>query len=141
NGGLAVMTEDAANNGSPHGAPVEQAPAHGPGDVDLAAALEAARREAAENWDRYLRAAAELDNLRKRTAREVENARKFGAERLAHALLPVRDSLEAAVASAGTVDLETLIEGQRAILRLLDEALEEGAIKVIDPLGEPFDPT
>src|SRR5690606_19581151 len=92
-------------------------------------------------WDRYLRAAAELDNLRKRTAREVENARKFGAERLAHALLPVRDSLEAAVASAGTVDLETLIEGQRAILRLLDEALEEGAIKVIDPLGEPFDPT
>ena len=57
--------------------------------------LEALRREADEQRDRCLRVAAELDNLRKRSAREVESARKFGAERLAQAILPVRDSIEA----------------------------------------------
>ena len=63
-------------------------------------ALEALRREADEHRDRYLRLAAEVDNVRKRGAREVELARKFGAEKLAQALLPVRDSLEAGLASA-----------------------------------------
>ena len=57
--------------------------------------LEALRREAEEQRDACSRVAAELDNFRKRSAREVEAARKFGAERLAQAILPVRDSLEA----------------------------------------------
>ena len=57
--------------------------------------LEALRREADEHRDRYLRTAAELDNFRKRSARELDAARKFGAERLAQAILPVRDSVEA----------------------------------------------
>ena len=55
--------------------------------------LEAVRREADEHRDRHLRAVAELDNFRKRSAKEIEAARKFGAERLAQAILPVRDSL------------------------------------------------
>jgi molecular chaperone GrpE len=107
------------------------------GDADL----EALRRQADENWAKYLRAVAELDNLRKRNARELENARKFGAERLAQTLLPVRDSIEAALAAADTVDVATLLEGERATLRLLDDALTGAGIREIDPLGESFDPT
>lgn len=103
--------------------------------------IETLRRKAEDNWSQYLRAVAEIDNLRKRNARELENARKYGAEKLAQALLPVRDSIEAALASADTVDVKTLLEGERATLRLLDEALALAEIREIDPQGEAFDPT
>jgi molecular chaperone GrpE len=103
-------------------------------------ALGALRREADEHRDRYLRAAAELDNLRKRSAREVELARKFGAERLAQAILPVRDSLQAGLAAAEKVGQGALLEGVRATARLLDEAFAGAGIREIDPKGQPFDP-
>jgi molecular chaperone GrpE len=116
-------------------------------DADAEAAvddeIESARAEAAENWNKYLRAVAEIDNLRKRHARDVENARRFGVERLAAGLLPVRDSLEAALKAAGdggSVDVATLLEGDRATLALLDQALDGAGIVEIDPEGEPFDP-
>lgn len=107
--------------------------------------VEDLRRQAEENWNKYLRAVAELDNLRKRGARDLENARRFGVERLAAAILPVRDSIEAGLKAAaeadpGTLDVTTLLEGERATLRLLDQALEAAAIREIDPVGEPFDP-
>jgi molecular chaperone GrpE len=103
--------------------------------------LEALRRQAEENWTQYLRAVAELDNYRKRSARELETARRYAAERLGQAVLPVRDSLEAALASAENVDVQTLLEGDRATLKLLDQAFESVGIREIDPAGEPFDPT
>lgn len=103
--------------------------------------IEALRRTAEENWNKYLRAVAELDNYRKRSARELETVRRYAAERLGQALLPVRDSMEAALASADNVDVKTLIEGERATLRLLDQALESVGIREIDPTGQPFDPT
>ena len=102
--------------------------------------LELAQREARENLDRYLRLAAELDNVRKRGARELENARKYGLERLGESLLPVRDSLAAGVANSEHADIEALLEGKRATLRLLDAALERAGITELDPEGEPFDP-
>jgi len=102
--------------------------------------LEALRREADENRDRHLRAVAELDNLRKRSAREVDAARKFGAERLAQAVLPVHDSLEAGMAAAEKAGETALLEGQRATLRLLDEAFNASGIREINPVGELFDP-
>ena len=102
--------------------------------------LELAQQEATENLERYLRLAAELDNVRKRGARELENARKYGLEKLARALLPVRDSLEAGVALADGADVEALLEGKRATLRLLDSALEQAGVAEFDPEGEPFDP-
>jgi len=103
-------------------------------------ALEALRREADEHRDGHLRAIAELDNLRKRSAREIDAARKFGAERLAQALLPVRDSLEAGLAAAETTGHGALFEGQRATLRLLEDAFTATGIREIDPKGLPFDP-
>jgi molecular chaperone GrpE len=103
-------------------------------------ALEALRREADEHRDRHLRVAAELDNLRKRSAREVELARKFGAERLAQAILPVRDSLEAGLVAAEKVGQGAVLEGFRATVRLLDEAFGAAGIREIAPHGQPFDP-
>ena len=102
--------------------------------------LEALRREVDENRDLYLRAVAEIDNIRKRSAREAEAARKFGAERLAQAILPVHDSLEAGLQATEKAGQTALLEGQRATLRLLDEAFNASGIREIDPLGEPFDP-
>jgi molecular chaperone GrpE len=122
-----------------NGNPSEQtAAAEIPGGVEPE--LEALRREADEHRDRHLRAVAELDNFRKRAAREVDAARKFGAERLAQAILPVRDSLEAGLAAAETSADAVMLEGQRATLRLLDEALAASGIREINPVGEPFDP-
>ena len=107
--------------------------------------IEVLRQQAAENWNNYLRAVAELDNLRKRNARELESARRYGIERFVAAILPVRDSLEAGLRAAqetdsSTADLGSLIEGERATLRLFDQALEAAGIIEIDPEGEPFDP-
>jgi molecular chaperone GrpE len=107
--------------------------------------IETLKAEAQENWNKYLRTVAEMDNLRKRNAREVENARKYGIERLVTAILPVRDSLEAALkaaaeAEAGSVSIDTLIQGDEATLRLLNQALDGLGIEEIDPEGEPFDP-
>ncbi len=102
--------------------------------------IEALRQQAEDNHQKYLRAAAELENFRKRAARDVENARRYGLERLAEALLPVKDSLEAGLASAEQADPEALLDGKKATLRLLDAAFEQVGIEELDPEGEPFDP-
>ena len=110
-----------------------------PDDAALAE-IEALREQAAANHDRYLRAVAELENVRRRAARDVENARRYGLERLARALLPVIDSLEAGLASADQASAESLLDGKKATMRLLNSALEQVGIKELDPHGEPFDP-
>jgi molecular chaperone GrpE len=106
---------------------------------DEASEPEMLRRELDQAREQYLRLAAELDNVRKRTAREIENAHRYGIERFAQALLPVIDSFEAAL-SVENLDLGTLLEGQRATLRLLEQAFQDAGIASIDPRGEPFDP-
>ena len=108
-------------------------------DAELAE-LQAIRELAAANHDRYLRAVAELENVRKRAARDVEKARRYGLERLAQALLPVIDSLEAGLASAEQATAESLLDGKRATMRLMNSALEQVGINELDPHGEPFDP-
>lgn len=111
------------------------------GGGDLEAQLAAVRAEAEEHRNSHVRALADLDNLRKRTQRELENARKYGLERLAGELLPVRDSLEAGIVAADDQSgANALLEGAQATLKLLDAALAQFAIEVIDPHGEPFDP-
>lgn len=90
--------------------------------------------------DRFLRTAAELDNLRKRSARELENARAYGIERFAGELLGVLDSLEMGVAAGADATAEALREGGEATLRLLFAALDKFGIRPVDPVGENFDP-
>jgi molecular chaperone GrpE len=107
--------------------------------------IDALRQQAEDNWNRYLRSVAELENLRKRNAREVEQARRYGIEKFANGILPVRDSLEAGLKAAREADpagleIASLLEGDEATLRLLNQALAAVGITEIDPEGEPFDP-
>lgn len=95
--------------------------------------------KADENWERYLRTAAELENVRKRAARDVENAHKFALERFGKELLAVRDTLEMGLA-VESASVETLLEGSNATLKLLTATLERFGIEEVDPAGEPFDP-
>ena len=88
----------------------------------------------------FLRAIAELENVRKRSAREVDAARQYGIEKFASELLPVADTLALALESAATADAATLAQGQEATHRLLLKAFERAGLAVIDPAGQPFDP-
>ena len=103
-------------------------------------ALAAAQAKAAENWERYLRAVAEAENVRKRAKRDVENAHKYALEGFARDLLAVKDSLEMGLEAGETADAEALLEGKRATLKLLATSLQRFGIETIDPEGEPFDP-
>ncbi|MBS0364223.1 MAG: nucleotide exchange factor GrpE [Proteobacteria bacterium] len=116
--------------------------ASAPADPEgLAQALAQCEERARASHEQLLRSAAELDNVRKRAQRDVEAAHRYALEKLAIELLPVKDSLELAVQSAATADAASLREGQQATLQLLARALEKFGIAVIDPAGEPFDPT
>lgn len=109
----------------------------------LQQALAEAEERARGHWEQYLRAVAELDNVRKRAQRDIEAANRYGLEKFAAELLPVRDSLELAVQSADQVEIDarSLKQGQEATLQLLAKALERLGVAPIDPVGEPFDPT
>ena len=102
-----------------------------------AAALQA---QVQELQDQCLRAQAEVQNARRRADEEVQKARKFGIESFAESMLPVLDSLEAALAIPnGTAD--QLREGTDATLRQLQSALERNKVLAIAPQqGDKFDP-
>jgi molecular chaperone GrpE len=104
----------------------------------LQAALAAAESRALESRDLYMRALAELENVRKRASRDVEQAHKFGLERVAHDLIGVKDSLELGLASGASAD--ALRTGTQATLQLLAKALEKAGVTEIVPQGEPFNP-
>jgi molecular chaperone GrpE len=106
----------------------------------LQQALLEADERAKNHYEQYLRAAAELENVRKRAQRDIEAANRYGLEKFAAELLPVKDSLELAVQNAARADAGSLREGQQATLQLLSRALEKLGVTAIEPEGEPFDP-
>jgi molecular chaperone GrpE len=127
-----IDPEETAEQGSEIEAPEEE--------TDPEAALAALQQKADENWDRYLRAAAEVENIRKRATRDVEHARKFALENFSKELLGVKDSLEMGLAAADSADVESLLAGSDATLKLLTAALQRFGVEEIHPEGEPFDP-
>ena len=101
------------------------------------AALQARLTEAD---DSFLRAKAEAENTRRRADEEVSKARKFAVEAFAESMLPVKDSLEAAITLANATN-EQLLEGTHATLRQLTAALERNKVMAINPpAGTKFDP-
>lgn len=101
--------------------------------------LESAQAKAAEQYDAFLRAKAEMENVRRRAQEDISKAHKFGIERFAEALVPVKDSLEAALAVQNAT-LESYKEGIEITLRQLASAFEKNALVEIDPIGQKFDP-
>src|SRR6202161_141501 len=108
----------------------------------LADQLAAAKKEAAENHDRYLRSAADLENFRRRTVREKDELRLFASSRLLEDLLPVLDNLALGLASASApkAEIKSLVGGVELVQQQLKSALQAHGLKEINPVGEAFDP-
>ncbi|PCJ87398.1 MAG: nucleotide exchange factor GrpE [Thiotrichaceae bacterium] len=104
----------------------------------LEAQLEDAQKKASDNWEQFLRAKAEMDNLRRRNAKDVENAHKYGIEKFATELLPVLDGLAMGL-STEDASAESLREGLELTLNMLAKMMENLGIEEIDPLNEKFD--
>ncbi len=110
---------------------------------DVIAALQA---ESADFRDKWLRAQAELENLRKRAEREKEDASKYAISRLAHDIVNIGDNFQRAIdavpaaAAADDPALKSLLDGVRIIERELLNALERYGIKRMQPMNEAFNP-
>jgi molecular chaperone GrpE len=123
-------------------APAPGAAANDPAPVDvsmLAEQLEKAEAAVQEHRDAWLRAKADADNIRKRAQTDLANAHKYALENFSVELIPVRDSLEAALAS-GNAAPESLRSGVELTLKQLTAAFEKFSVREINPLGEKFDP-
>jgi molecular chaperone GrpE len=132
-------TPDIQSPAEPAVAPETTAPAPAavPNTEQKLTQLEAKHAEVA---DAYLRAKAESENTRRRAEEEISKARKFAVEAFAESLLPVKDSLEAAIAIPAATP-EQLLEGVHATLRQLGAALERNRVIEINPAaGAKFDP-
>jgi molecular chaperone GrpE len=106
----------------------------------LQQALAASEERAKNHWEQYLRALADVDNVRKRAAKDLESTRQFAVEKFAQDLIAVKDSLEMAVSNSAKADVASLIEGQNATLRQLAKAFEKAQIEEINPEGAAFNP-
>ena len=143
--GVSSMNEGGAADQSPEGIP---------GDPDLMAdfspnriaELETKAAKADENWEKYVRAVADLDNYKKRALRERQDATKYANEALLEKLLPVVDNFEAALAAANAAqgsqsgNVDSLKMGINMIHTQLKSFLADAGVEEIDALNKPFDP-
>ena len=104
---------------------------------DAAELLRQVELKAAEHHDAWLRAKAETENVRRRAQDDIAKASKFAIEKFAEALLPVKDTLEMALADPNPDSLRTGVE---LTLKNLVFAFEKGQLKEESPLGQKFDP-
>lgn len=114
------------------------------GRADLAAELTAAKLEAANQKDQYLRAVAELQNIQRRHERDRADLSKFATEALLRDILPTLDDLERAIGHAGASGAargEGLVAGVEMVHKALVSALEKHGLRRVSALGQPFDPS
>ena len=115
-------------------------PAAGPETMpSMEELLKKAELAAQENHDAWLRAKADADNIRKRAQTDIASAHKYAIDNFANALLPVKDSLEAALAT-NNATLENLRSGVELTLKQLGSVFEKFKVIEIDPAGQKFDP-
>ena len=140
---------------APNGEPADTLPGEAPGAVTdpggsgaaTAAApgteepLAAAKREAAANYDRYLRAVADLENFRRRATREKEELRQFATVNLLQGILPVLDNLQLGLEAARQQsDAATIANGVAMVLEQFKSVLGHHGLKEVNPVGQKFDP-
>lgn len=103
--------------------------------------LAAAKQEAAGNYDRYVRALADLENFRRRVVREKDELRQFASAGLLEGLLPVLDNLQLGVAAARQqTDTKSIVDGVNMVLEQFKAVLERHGLKEVNPAGQEFDP-
>lgn len=111
-----------------------------PSYIELSEKLTLAEQLAHENWEKAVRAQAELDNVRRRAEREIANAHRYGVDKLITDLLAVVDSLEQALQLAVKAADASMCEGLELTLKLFMDVLKKFEVQQIDPMGMPFDP-
>ncbi|HTZ22041.1 MAG TPA: nucleotide exchange factor GrpE [Opitutaceae bacterium] len=118
------------------------APAEKPAGPSPEEQLATAKKEAADNYHRYLRAVADLENYRKRTVREKDELRQYAATRVLEDLLPVLDNLALGLAAAKQTgaEMKGLIGGVEMVMTQLKAALANHGLVEINPAGQAFDP-
>lgn len=132
--------ENLADELNENQSPTMEAALDHPSYLALEEKLTAAEQKAHENWEKAMRALAELDNVRRRAEKDVSNAHLFGQEKIIKDFLPVIDSLEQAL---NLVDKETqasMYEGLALTLKLFLDALQKQGVSQVDPQGLPFNP-
>jgi len=102
--------------------------------------LAAKEKEAKDNYDRYLRAVAELDNFKKRAARDKADTLKYGKEEIIKDILPFLDSLDRALEHADTSDAKAFKEGVALMQDQLLCCLKRHGVERIESAGANFDP-
>lgn len=107
--------------------------------LSLEEQLAAKEKEARENWDRFLRERADLENYRKRVGREKEELLNYGNKSLLEEILPVIDNLERALAHVSEDGLGAVVEGIRLTHSMLLATLKKFNVTPIEAVGAPFD--
>ena len=137
------MAESEPNPTAPESAPASGAVPPPPApEADAAVQLAAAKAESAANYDRFMRAAADLENFRRRAIREKDELRLAATGRVLEDIFPVMDNLALALQAAKQpgADVKTLVGGVDMVLGQLKSALASHGLKEISPVGQPFDP-
>lgn len=135
------LNEDITTN-EPQGAAEPQGNPTEADEGDLAAELDQLQAELAEAKEQALRAAAEMQNVRRRAEQDVERAHKFALEKFVGDLLPVTDNLQRAIecSTADGADMASVTEGVELTLKSLLDALGRHNVVQVNPEGEPFNP-
>jgi molecular chaperone GrpE len=108
---------------------------------DLAASLKDKEKEAAGNYEKYLRAVADFDNYKKYVAKDRADLIKYSNERIIKDILPILDSLDRAIHHAADFkDIGTFIDGVKIIQEQMTVCLEKYGVKPIEAIGQPFNP-
>ncbi len=102
--------------------------------------LTLAEQQAHENWEKSVRALAELDNVRRRAEREVANAYRYSLEKFITSLLPVADSLEQAIQLADKHEDKAMHEGLELTMKLFHDTLSKHEVVQLNPEGVLFNP-
>jgi molecular chaperone GrpE len=132
--------EDAGGHNTEPAAPETEAPVTDR-VAELETALAAKEAEAQENWNKFLRERADLENYRKRVQKEKEEILKYGNESLLLEILPVIDNMERALTHASEESLAAVIEGVRLTHGMLLSTMKKfGVIPIDTPRGSAFDP-
>jgi molecular chaperone GrpE len=113
---------------------------HEPTVEELQQALTQAEQKAQENWDKAVRAQAEMENLKRRTQKDLEDAHKFALTGFAKELLPVLDSLVLGLqaATGDSEEVKKFREGSELTIKQFESVFEKFKIETVDPIGQPF---
>lgn len=131
-----AATKPPSEPAAPAAAAAGTTPAASPAEEQLAAA----RKEASANYERYMRAVADLENFRKRSAREKDELRQFASASVMEDMIPILDNLSLGLLAARQqTDVKAVADGIGLVLDQLKSTLDRHGLKEINPEGQAFD--